>query len=163
PSRPARPVDRAVFTARDQENVVVGDEIVRHRLAARVIHWAVAVTFFASLLTGMPIWMPLFGWMAALFGGLSVCRVLHPWFGLAFFAASAVMFFDWMSEMFLEPGEKKWLGPKLLEYMRWETEDDDVGKYNGGQKLFFWAAGLGAVGLLLSGAMLWFPQYFPKA
>jgi formate dehydrogenase subunit gamma len=160
---PPRPVDPAVLAARDRENVVVGDEIVRHRLAARVIHWTVAATFFACLLTGMPIWAPVFGWMAALFGGLSVCRVLHPWFGLAFFAASAVMFVDWVSEMHLEGNEREWWGPRLFEYLRWEAEDPEVGKYNGGQKVFFWAVGLGAVGLLLSGAMMWFPERFPKA
>jgi len=161
--RPPRPIDPAVFAARDQEDVVVGEEIVRHKLSSRVIHWSVAVTFILCLLTGMPILLPLFGWMAALFGGLSVCRVLHPWFGLVFFAASAVMFFDWMSEMFLEPSElKRWLGRGVIEYMRWEAEDPEVGKYNGGQKLFFWAVGLGALGLLLSGVMMWFPQYFPR-
>ena len=32
------------------ENILVGDEIVRHRLASRVIHWLVAVFFFLSLL-----------------------------------------------------------------------------------------------------------------
>src|SRR5204863_8305760 len=98
---PLRPLDPAVLVARDDEDVVVGEEIVRHRLASRVVHWTVALGFFLSLATGMPIWMPLFGWMAALFGGLSVCRVLHPWFGLAFFGASAVMFFEWIGDMVL--------------------------------------------------------------
>jgi formate dehydrogenase subunit gamma len=37
-----------------------------------------------------------------------------------------------------------------------------VGKYNGGQKLFFWATALGAVGLLLSGLLIWFPRAFPR-
>lgn len=162
-ARAPRPIDPAVFAARDKEDVVVGEEIVRHKLASRAIHWSVAVTFFLCLATGMPIWMPLFGWMAAFFGGLSVCRVLHPWFGLAFFAASGLMFFDWMSDMALEPRERKqWLGPRVFEYLRWEAEDPEVGKYNGGQKLFFWAVGLGSLGLLLSGAMMWFPQYFSK-
>lgn len=33
--------------------------------------------------------------------------------------------------------------------------DPEVGRYNGGQKLFFWATALAAVGLLLSGVALW--------
>ncbi len=73
-----RPMDPAVVVARKKENVLVGEEIVRHNLNSRIIHWSVAVTFFVSLFTGMPIWTPLFGWMAAFFGGLSVCRVIHP-------------------------------------------------------------------------------------
>ena len=160
PSR--RPMDPAILVARQKENVLVGDEIIRHKLSSRIIHWSVAVTFFLSLFTGMPIWTPVFGWMAQFFGGLSVCRVLHPWFGLAFFIASAVEFVDWVGDMHFEPQEKGWWGPKLFRYMRWEVEDEDVGKYNGGQKFFFWTVGLGSVGLLLSGLIMWFPRSFPQ-
>jgi formate dehydrogenase subunit gamma len=154
-------LDTAVAVAREREDVIIGGEIVRHRRSSRLIHWTVAFTFFVSLLTGMPIWSPVFGWMAGLFGGLSVCRVLHPWAGIAFSLASVVMFFHWLAEMRLEPRDKEWFGPRALQYMRYETDDSDVGKYNGGQKLFYWAAGLGNVGLLLSGLLIWFPRAFP--
>jgi formate dehydrogenase subunit gamma len=160
--RPHRPFDTAIVAAREREDVIVGNEIVRHRRASRLIHWTVALTFFVCLFTGMPIWSPVFGWMAHLFGGLTVCRILHPWAGIAFFLASAVMFFHWLADMHVEPHERDWLGPRAFQYMRYETDDSEVGKYNGGQKLFFWATGLGAVGLLLSGLLIWFPRAFPK-
>jgi formate dehydrogenase subunit gamma len=159
---PHRPLDTAIIAARDREDIVVGSEIVRHRRASRLIHWSVAVTFFLCALTGMPIWAPVFGWMAHLFGGLSVARVIHPWAGVAFFLTSAVMFFHWVSDMRLEPRDRDWLGPRAFQYMRYETDDSEVGKYNGGQKLFFWATALGAVGLLLSGLLIWFPRAFPR-
>jgi formate dehydrogenase subunit gamma len=159
---PPRPMDEAVLAAQSREDVVVGNEIVRHNRASRLIHWAVALTFFVSLLTGMPIWSPVFGWMAHLFGGLSVCRVLHPWAGVAFFLASIAMFVQWVRDMHLEPQDKAWIGPKLFQYMRYQTDDADVGKYNGGQKLLFWAVSLGALGLLLSGLLMWFPRAFPR-
>ena len=98
-ANPSAHMDAAVAAARDREDIVVGNEIVRHRRSSRVIHWTVAVTFLVCAATGMPIWTPLFGWMASLFGGLSVCRVLHPWAGLAFFLSSAVMFFHWLADM----------------------------------------------------------------
>ncbi|MDQ2978782.1 MAG: hypothetical protein M3R62_06145, partial [Acidobacteriota bacterium] len=63
---PRRPLDSAVIVARDRENVIVGNEIVRHRRSSRLIHWSVALTFFVCVVTGMPIWTPLFGWMAHL-------------------------------------------------------------------------------------------------
>ena len=159
---PHRPLDTAVVAAREREDVVVGNEVVRHRRASRLIHWSVAVTFFVCLFTGMPIWSPVFGWMAQLFGGLSVCRVLHPWAGIAFFLTSVLMFFHWLSDMRMEPRDKEWLGPRALQYMRHQGDDSEVGKYNGGQKLFFWATALGAVGLLLSGLLIWFPRAFPR-
>ncbi|HYB52254.1 MAG TPA: formate dehydrogenase subunit gamma [Thermoanaerobaculia bacterium] len=159
---PHRPMDLAVVTAREKEDVVVGNEIVRHNRASRLIHWTVAATFFLCLLTGMPIWTPVFGWMAHLFGGLSVCRVLHPWFGVVFFLASGALFFQWLLDMRLESNERDWLGPKAFQYMRYQTDDSDVGKYNGGQKLYFWAVSLGAIGLFLSGLLMWFPRAFPR-
>ena len=133
----------------------MGRAIVRHRLASRVIHWAVAFFFLVCLLSGLPIWTPVFGWMAGLLGGLSVCRVLHPWAGLLYFAASLGMFLNWQREMRLEPKDREWLGPKALRYMSLQEQDPDVGKYNGGQKLFFFAVSLAALGLLLSGVALW--------
>ncbi len=159
-SRPS--ADPAILRARHTEDVLVGEEIVRHRLSTRVIHWTVALFFFVALLSGLPIWTPIFGWMAHLFGGLNVCRWLHPWSGLLFFAAALVMFVHWLGDMRLERNEREWLRPrKIAQYMRYQGDDHEVGKYNGGQKLFFFAAGLGALGLLLSGVVLWFPLTFP--
>ena len=109
-ANPPRPLDPAVVVAREKEDVLVGNEIVRHKLSSRIIHWSVAVTFFVCLFTGMPIWTPLFGWMAALFGGLSVCRVLHPWVGLAFFVAAVVMTVDWASQMTPRPDAEGLVG-----------------------------------------------------
>ena len=103
--------DAAVVRARQAEDVLVGGEIVRHRLSSRAIHWTVALFFFVCLFTGLPIWTPLFGWMATLFGGLSVCRWLHPWSGVVFSIASLVMFVHWFSEMKLTEKDREFLTP----------------------------------------------------
>jgi formate dehydrogenase subunit gamma len=153
--------EAAVTVARDRENVAVGGEIVRHKRSSRVIHWANAFFFTVCLLTGMPIWSPIFGWMAGLFGGLAVCRWLHPLSGVVFALASFAMFLHWAKEMVLERSERGWLGPKMFKYLNYETEDADVGKYNGGQKLLFWAVSLAALGLLATGIVMWFPESFP--
>lgn len=160
---PPSAADPAILRARRTEDVVVGDEIVRHRLASRVIHWSVALFFLVALLSGLPIWTPVFGWTAHLFGGLDVCRWLHPWTGVLFCAAVLAMFFHWLGDMRLEPKDREWLRPrKVMEYMTHQGDDSEVGKYNGGQKLFFFAAALGAVGLIVSGLVLWFPLTFPR-
>jgi formate dehydrogenase subunit gamma len=148
----------AVTAARTREDVAVGDLLLRHRLASRATHWAVAFFFGLSLLSGLPIWTPVFGWMAGLLGGLSVCRVVHPWAGVLYFAASLVMFFNWRSDMRLRPEDREWLGTKAVRYMTFEKPDPEVGKYNGGQKLFFFAVSLAALGLLSSGLLLWWPE-----
>ncbi len=148
--------------ARVAEDTLVGEVIIRHRLSTRVIHWAVALFFFVSLVSGAPIWTPVFGWMASLLGGLNVCRVIHPWAGLLFFAGSVLMFVRWRGDMRIEPGDRQWLGLKSVRYMDHKEADVAVGKYNGGQKLFFYAAALGALGLLVSGIVLWLPMRFPQ-
>jgi formate dehydrogenase beta subunit/formate dehydrogenase gamma subunit len=154
----AAPVEGAAALARTRENVAIGDEIVRHRLSSRVIHWATALLFFLALASGMPVWTPVFGWMALAFGGLSVCAWLHPWAGLAFVATSLIMFVHWARDMRLEPGDAGWFGARAIAYLKHQDDDRDTGKYNGGQKLFFYAVTLGALGLAASGLVLWFPR-----
>jgi formate dehydrogenase subunit gamma len=153
--------DEGAYVAREKEDVVVGNEIIRHRLSSRIIHWAVAATFLANIVTGLPIWSPVFGWMATLVGGLSVCRIVHPWFGLAFALSSLVMAVHWWSEMEMTKEERGWVGPRLLEYLRDAVNHDKIGKYNGGQKVYFFTSKLGALGLLVSGIVMWYPTSFP--
>jgi formate dehydrogenase subunit gamma len=151
----------SAIVGRHRDNVVAGGEIVRHRLITRVIHWSVALFFVLALLSGMPIWTPLFAWMAPFVGGLHTARVIHPYAGVLFFIASAFQFVHWLPDMRMRAEEKGWLGPKLLAYMRWETEPSPAeGKYNGGQKVLFYAVCLAALGLLLTGIPIWFPLQF---
>jgi len=157
-------VDSAIVAARKRDNIIVAGEIIRHRRATRLIHWTVALTFFIALFSGMPIWTPLFGWMAAFVGGLEVARIIHPYAGVAFVIASAFQFVHWLGDMIFTRDEKGWWRPSTLtRYMRWEDEPAvEGGKYNPGQKMFFWAVCLGAVGFLVSGIPMWFPLYFPE-
>src|SRR5205085_645669 len=155
--------DPAVVAARSRENVVIGDELVRHRMSSRVMHWTVAISFLVLLFTGLPIWSPLFGWMASLFGGLHVCRWLHPWAGVVFIVGCLWMLIHWAREMVLRGDEKAWLNPAaLVNYLRYPKEDPNVGKYNGGQKLFFWMSLVMAVLVFVTGFVLWFNTSFSQ-
>jgi formate dehydrogenase subunit gamma len=152
----------AIVRARDAEDIASGDYLVRHRLASRRVHWSVAFFFFAALFSGLPIWTPVLGWLGGLFGGLQVCRWLHPWAGILFVVSSVFMFFLWLGDMRMDGRDWEWFGPRAFAYMRHEELHEDTGKYNGGQKLFFYAVALGALGLLLSGFVLWFPENFGR-
>jgi len=152
--------DPGVARAATEEDVVVGNEIVRHKLSSRLIHWGVAVTFIVALMTGLPIWTPIFGWMAPLFGGLAVCRWLHPLVGVVFSGFAILMFLAWVGDMRFVKGEGAWFGPKMIQYFRFQGEDPDVGKYNGGQKIFFFQVTILMLVLLASGFVLWYPGTF---
>ena len=147
-----------VAGAREREDVMSGDELVRHNLWARAIHWTVALFFMICLFTGLPIWSPIFGWTAALFGGLTVCRWLHAWSGIAFAVATIWMTIHWMAQMKIEPNEKHF---SLLQYLRFESRTDpETGKYNAGQKRFFWTVVPAMLLVLLTGIPLWWPGAF---
>jgi len=150
----------AIERAAHEEDIVVGHEIVRHKLSSRVIHWLVALSFVVALLSGFPIWTPIFSWMAAIFGGLAVCRWLHPWAGSVFVFFSLIMFVAWIGDMRFEKGEGKWFGPKMIQYFRYQNDDSEVGKYNGGQKIYFYLVSILAILLFASGFVIWFPSYF---
>jgi formate dehydrogenase subunit gamma len=68
------------------------------------------------------------------------------------------MFFLWVKDMRMEKQDWGWFGPKALAYMRRKVEDPNVGKYNGGQKLFFYMVALLGLLLLATGVVLWFPR-----
>ena len=155
--------DPGILAAQHTEDVVVGDEVVRFRYYTRVVHWGVALTFFLCLFTGLPIWTPIFGWLAVFFGGLAVCRWLHPWTGVAFAVFALLQFVHWAGEMRMTEADKRFTKLKnFLAYMRWEYHDDEVGKFNGGQKSLFWLSSLAALALLASGVPMWFPNYFSR-
>ena len=67
----------------------------------------------------------------------------------------------WWTEMEMTKEERGWVGPKLLEYLRDAANHDKIGKYNGGQKVYFFTSKLGALGLLVSGIVMWYPTSFP--
>ena len=146
--------------ARKQEDVMVNDElIVRHKAGVRLTHWTLAAFFFLATLTGFVIYTPYLSALAGVFGGGATARFLHPWFSLGFVISVAFLFVQWRARMRGEPGDQEWR-KNFGAYMRYETELKEVGKYNAGQKLFFWSVIIGASAFLLSGVVMWFPTSF---
>jgi formate dehydrogenase subunit gamma len=71
------------------------------------------------------------------------------------------MFSMWSAQMRPTGADKAWWD-SIGHYIR--NEDDQMpaaGRYNAGQKLLFWGFIICGVLLLLSGAILWFPEYVP--
>lgn len=146
--------------AREKEDLVVDGLIVRHTAAVRLTHWLVAIFFFLSLFTGFIIYTPYFAGWAGVFGGGPMVRSLHPWFALGFTIAILFLYLSWKARMMKEHGDEEWknnFGP----YIRYESELQNVGKYNAGQKIYFWAVFWGAIAFLASGIVMWFPTAFP--
>ena len=133
-------------------------ELLRHPVYTRVLHWSVAIFFILSLLTGFAIYSPwLFYWITPLFGGGPRTRALHPWFGLLFEVFFLFQFLNWVAPMAWREADRRWV-KRMRQYVTNEnaTEPEDVGFFNGGQKLYFWAIVVSGVLFLITGLLIWF-------
>ena len=134
--------------------------LLRFTFFERIIHWVVGVTFVALLMSGLAFAYPALFWMTTLFGGGPATRVLHPWFGVAFGIGMVVMIVIWIRDMFLDDGDRQWLAAVKHYALRDADRVPPAGKYNAGQKMFFWFQAVLAVVFLVSGVFLWFPELF---
>jgi formate dehydrogenase subunit gamma len=147
--------------ARAKEDVVAADRlIVRHKASTRLTHWLAAIFFFLAMLTGFAIFTPYLSGLSGIFGGGATTRSLHPWFSLVFSVCVLLLFLAWRGRMKLEPGDEAWR-KNVGGYLRYEVELPETGKFNAGQKMFFYAVVLGAIALLVSGIVMWIPTSFP--
>ena len=129
--------------------------ILRYSLMERVNHWVGAVFYIYLLLTGLAFWSPYLYWLATVFGGGPSARYWHPIVGLAFFASMIWMFRDWHGDMRATDADIRWRD-NIGYYIRNEDENlPPVGRFNWGQKQFFWVMFYGVFALLLSGLVLW--------
>jgi formate dehydrogenase subunit gamma len=100
-------------------------------------------------------------WLAVLVGGGPTARFWHPWFGLAFTVSVFLMDKMWHSDMQITDADRRW--QKAIKHY---IENDDQhlppeGRFNYGQKLFFWLMFYGIILLLISGIGLWFVESIP--
>jgi formate dehydrogenase subunit gamma len=144
--------------------VIRRGELLRHPVYTRVLHWSVAISFVLSLLTGFAIYSPwLYRWLTPLFGGGPMTRLLHPWFGLAFDLFFFFQFLNWLEPMAWTAADRRWMR-RIKEYAtnREKVEAEDVGFFNGGQKLYFWAIVVSGLLFLITGLLLWFDDAVPR-
>jgi formate dehydrogenase subunit gamma len=135
--------------------------ILRYTFAERVNHWISAVAYLYCLITGLAFWSPYMFWMATIVGGGPTARFWHPWLGLIFMISVWVMHQHWRSDMRITAPDLAWK-QKIDHYIRNEDEMlPPIGRFNYGQKLYFWLIFYGAIVLVISGVGLWFVESIP--
>jgi formate dehydrogenase subunit gamma len=136
------------------------DEIVRYTLQERMSHWINGVAYLYLLFTGMALFTPYLYWIAIVLGGGATIRFWHPWAGLIYMASMFWMHHMWSDDMKITEDDRKW--SKTIE--AYVTNRDEqvapAGHFNHGQKQFYWVMYYGGLGLLITGAFLWFPELF---
>jgi len=137
------------------------DRLLRYSFQERLMHALSSVSYVYLLLTGLAFWTPAVYWIATVLGGGYLSRVLHPWIGLVFTIAVCWMLVTWFRDMLTTAEDREWR-KAMRHYMR--NEDALVpptGRFNFGQKQFFWLMMLCGAALLISGIALWFTASIP--
>src|SRR5271156_5242095 len=135
--------------------------IPRYSLSERANHWTGALAYTYCLITGLAFWSPYLYWLAAIVGGGPIARSWHPWSGLFFTASLLWTFKEWHRDMEMNASDRAWA--RAMPYYI-QNEDDKlppVGRFNFGQKLFFWGIFFCVILLLLTGVALWYTEALP--
>jgi formate dehydrogenase subunit gamma len=131
-----------------------GPQVFFFGLLSRIVHWIAAASFSFLVLTGlMVIFAKPLGGGTLVIGG----RLVHIASGIIFTIAAIPMFFIWLKDMFPTLYDIKWFCI-LGGYLSKNKVPVPAGKFNGGQKIWFWLATLGSFVLAYSGYVLWFFQ-----
>ena len=132
-----------------------GKKIQAFSLYNRIIHQVAAVSFIVIVPTGFVI---VFG---DFFGGgmfVRACKHLHGIFTVPFAIVVIPMFLMWLKEAIFNFDDVKWM-MIVGGYLSKEKKPIPAGKFNAGQKMWYWIATLGGMVMVVSGAAMFFLDF----
>ena len=138
------------------------DEVQRYNFAERAYHWINAIAYTYLMLTGLALFTPLAYWLAYVLGGPATIRYWHPWIGLIYLATIFWMHRMWKRDMQKIPEDEQW-SKNLRAYA--ENRDEVMppqGRFNAGQKQFWWVMLYCTFILLITGIIMWIPEKMPR-
>lgn len=117
-----------------------------------IVHWCAAVPFVMLCLTGL---IMMFG--DKLGGGAFVrfARDVHGIATCVFAPFGLLMFLMWFKDSLPKAYDIKWF-MIMGGYLSQENRPIPAGKFNAGQKMWFWVATIGGAVMVISGAFLFF-------
>ena len=137
-----------------------GVRIERFTLGERVLHWTTAVLFITMAVTGLSLLLgrlaliPLFG-HRAVSGYLQVVKGLHNYCGPLLLVAILLVFLLWVRHNIPKKADLQWF--KNMGGMISRGPRPHSGKFNGGEKGWFWLVVLFGIGVGITGVLLDFP------
>ena len=135
--------------------------LIRNPTLTRINHWITAACFVLLMLSGLSMFDPLLFWLSNLFGGGQWTRTIHPWLGVVLFFGFAGLFLRFWKANLWKSEDGTWMA-RLRDVLAGHEENlPEVGKYNAGQKVVFWAMSLLIIVLITSGLVIW-DQYFAQ-
>jgi formate dehydrogenase subunit gamma len=141
---------------------ITEDEVTRYNFAERAYHWINAIAYTYLMLTGLAIFTPLAYWLAYVLGGPATIRYWHPWIGLIYLATIFWMHRMWKRDMQKIPEDEKWT-KNIRAYAEHHDElMPPQGRFNAGQKQFWWVMLYCTFILLITGIIMWIPEKMPR-
>ncbi|MBI4986535.1 MAG: formate dehydrogenase subunit gamma, partial [Rhodocyclales bacterium] len=130
-------------------------DLQRYTASERANHWVVGMCFILLALSGLAFFHPLFWPLTNLFGGGTWTRILHPFLGVLMGVSFLVMYKRFRALNVMATTDWEWVN-RVQEMVDGDDHNmPEQGKYNGGQKLLFWALAIGTLLLFVSGIVLW--------
>jgi len=128
-----------------------GEKILFFPLFTRVVHFIAAVSFSLLVITGL---MVIFG--NFLGGGalIRMARYVHLVSAIVFVIPGIIMFFMWLKDMLPQLHDIAWMFI-LGGYLSKKKKPIPAGKFNAGQKMYFWFATFGGGVMAYTGYVIW--------
>jgi formate dehydrogenase subunit gamma len=145
------------------DKVHPGDPVTvdRYTTGARINHWITAASLVLLALSGLSLFHPSLFFLTKLFGGGEATRAIHPWIGVVLFFGFLGLFVRFWRANLWRGEDGTWMR-RLSDVLRGREENlPEVGKYNAGQKLYFWMMSVLIIIMIGSGLVLW-DQYFAE-
>jgi len=128
-----------------------GEQIYFFNLLNRIVHLFAAISFTLLVITGL---LTIFG---SVFGGgtfIRTARTIHLVAAMVFVIPCVLMFLMWCRDMLPKLYDISWM-IILGGYLSKEKKPVPAGKFNGGQKMYFWFATLGGGVMAYTGYIIW--------
>ncbi|MBS0246410.1 MAG: formate dehydrogenase subunit gamma [Proteobacteria bacterium] len=133
----------------------------RYTAGARLNHWVTAICLVLLALSGLALFTPSLYFLTGLFGGGQWTRTVHPWIGVVLFVSFFGLFVRFWKANLWKAEDGTWMA-RMRDVLGGHEENlPEIGKYNAGQKVVFWAMSLLIIVLIVSGFAIW-DQYFAQ-
>jgi formate dehydrogenase subunit gamma len=130
-------------------------DLKRYTASERVNHWVIGMCFILLALSGLGFFHPAFFPLTMLFGGAVWARILHPFIGIVLAVSFCLIFLRFRTLNVMTERDWEWVRRIREMANGYDHNMPEQGKYNGGQKLFFWVQGTCILLLFITGLMLW--------
>jgi formate dehydrogenase subunit gamma len=132
-----------------------GTVVSRYTAGARVNHWITAGSLILLALSGFALFHPSLYFLTNLFGGGQWTRILHPFIGVVLVISFLGLFFRFVRYNLPSSGDGSWIANLGSVIGGHEERLPEAGRYNAGQKLYFWGMTLTIAALVTSGVVIW--------